>query len=86
MLFWEQGTHSKFVRNIEGLVGKQLVELITGLDAVALVVILGSEDLGDVRKVPGLNVIVSCIPTVDVSLDGVTLVANHKPGVCERMN
>jgi hypothetical protein len=77
----EKETHPKLIRDIESFIGEQIVELITGFDAVALVVILGSKDLGDVGKVPRLNIIVSGIPTMNVSLDGITFIANHKSGI-----
>lgn len=79
------GTHPKLVRTVESLIGEQLVKFITGLDAVALVAIFGTENLGDIEEVPGLNVIVFRIPTMDVSLNGVTVVANHKPKDCEQV-
>jgi hypothetical protein len=71
-------THSKLVGHVEVLVSEQLVELITGLDTVALVVVLGSEDLGDAGKVPWLDVVVSCVPSMDVSLDSVAIVADNE--------
>lgn len=73
-------THSKFVRHVEVLVSEQLVEFVTGLDTVALVVVLGSENFGNVDKFPRLDVVVTCVPSVDVSLDSVTIVANNKAG------
>lgn len=71
-------THSKHVGRVEVLVSEQLVELITSLDTVALVVVLGSEDLGDIGKVPWLDIVVSCVPSMDVSLDSVAVVADNE--------
>jgi hypothetical protein len=76
-------TYPKLIGRIELLVGKQLVELVTGLDPVSLVVLLGAEGLGNVGEVPGLDVIVLRIPSVDVSLDGVSFVADHEPTKCK---
>lgn len=74
------GTYSKLVGHVEVLVSEQLVKFVTGLDTVALVVVLGSEDCGDVGKFPRLDVVVTCVPSVDVSLDGVAIVANNETG------
>lgn len=71
-------THSKLVGHVEILVSEQLVEFVTGLDTVALVVVLGSKDCGNVGKFPRLDVIVTCVPSVDVSLDSVAIVANNE--------
>lgn len=79
------GTHPKVVGIIESLISEQLVKLITGLNAVALVAIFGTENLGNIEEVPGLYVIVFCIPAVDVSLDSVTVVANDKPRDSEQV-
>lgn len=73
-------THSKLVGHVELLVSEQLVEFVTGLDTVALVVVLGSEDCGNVGKFPRLDVVVTCVPSVDVSLDSVAIVANNETG------
>ena len=62
----------------ELLIRKELVQLVPGLDAASLVAVTSTKYLGNVRKVPGLNVVVAGIPTVDVSLNGVALVANNK--------
>lgn len=71
-------TYSKSVRGAEVLVGKQFVEFVTSLDTIPLVSILSTEDLRDAGKVPGLDVIVALVPSVDVALDGVALVADHE--------
>lgn len=71
------------LRVAEALVGKQLVQLIPSLDPVTLVSVLGAKDLGDIGKVPGLDVVVASIPSMDVSLDGVALVADHKAMSCQ---
>lgn len=71
-------TYPKFFRGAEVLVGKQLVEFVASLDTVTLVSILSTEDLRNIGKVPGLDVIVTLVPSVDVALDGVALVADHK--------
>lgn len=68
-------TYPKFVRSAEVLVGKQRVEFVASLDTVSLVSILSTEDPRDVGKVPGLDVVVALVPSVDVALDGVALVA-----------
>jgi hypothetical protein len=73
-------THSKLVGHVEILISEQLVEFVTGLDTVALVVVLGSEDCGNVGKFPRLDVIVNCVPSVDVSLDSVAIVADNEAG------
>lgn len=73
-------THSKLVGHVEVVVSEQLVKFVTGLDTVALVVVLGTEDCGNVGKLPRLDVVVTCVPSVDVSLDGVAVVANNKAG------
>ena len=73
-------THSKLVGHVEVLVSEQLVEFVTGLDTVALVVVLGSEDLGNVNKFPRLDVVVNRIPSVDVSLDSVAVVTDNEAG------
>lgn len=78
-------TYPKLVGRTELLVSKQLVELVAGLDPVSLVVLLGAEDLGNVGEVPGLDVVVLRIPSVDVSFDGVSLVADHEPRKCKYM-
>lgn len=54
------------------------MELISGLDAVSLVTIIGTEDLGNVDMIPGLDIVVRRIPSVNVSLDGVALVADDE--------
>ena len=71
-------TYSKLVGRVEVLVSEQFVELITGLDTVALVVVLGSEGLGDIGKVPWLDIVVNSVPSVDVSLDSVAVIADNE--------
>lgn len=71
-------TYLETLRIAETRVGEQLVQLIPRLDPVTLVAILGTKDLGDIGKVPGLDVVVAGIPAVDVSLDRVALIANHE--------
>lgn len=74
-------THSKLVGNVEFLLGEQLVEFVTGLDTIACVVVLvSSEDLGNVGKVPWLDVVVTCVPSMDVSLNSVAVVADNETG------
>lgn len=71
-------TYAEAVAFIEAGLGKQLVELISGLDAVSLVAIIGTEDLWNVDMIPGLDVVVLRIPSVNVSLNGVALVTDDE--------
>jgi hypothetical protein len=78
-------THSKLVGHVEVLVSEQLGKFVTSLDTVALVIVLGSEDFGDVGEFPWLDIVVFCVPSVNVSLDGVTFVADNEAGDCQYM-
>lgn len=60
------------------LVCKQLGELLSGLNPVTLILVLGTKCHGQVHKVPFLNVVVALLPSVNISLDGKPFVADHK--------
>lgn len=60
------------------LIGKEVFQLVSGLDAVALVPFCTSENLGNIGIVPRLDVIVALLPSVDVPLNSVTFVANDE--------
>lgn len=62
----------------ELLIGEQVLQLVSGLDAANLVRIPGSENLRDVGIVPGLDVIIARFPSVNVSLNGVTFIADDE--------
>lgn len=59
-------------------IGEQVLQLVSGLDAANLVRIPGSENLRDIGIVPGLDVIIARFPSVNVSLNGVTFVADDE--------
>lgn len=60
------------------LIGEQVLQLVSGFDAANLVRIPGSENLRDVGIIPGLDVIIDRFPSVNVSLNGVTFIANDE--------
>lgn len=62
----------------ELLIGEQVLQLVSGLDAANLVRIPSSENLRDVGIVPWLDVIVARFPSVYVSLNGVTFVTDDE--------
>lgn len=62
----------------EFLVLEELVHLILGLNHITLVEVASSEYGGDVLVVPFLDIVVSGIPSVNVPLDGISLVADHE--------
>jgi hypothetical protein len=60
-------------------VGKQIQQLFSRSDLMGLILsLLPSESRRNVNEFPWLNVVVRFLPAVNVSLDGVTVVANHK--------
>lgn len=71
-------THLQPAGTTELIIGEEVLQLVPGLDAVALVPSLASENLGDIGIVPRLNIIVARIPPMDVSLDSVTFVTNDE--------
>lgn len=75
---FDVSTYAEAVGFIEAGLSKQLVELISGLDAVSLVAIIGTEDLWNVDMIPRLDIVVRRIPSVNVSLNGVALVTDDK--------
>lgn len=62
------------------LIGEEVLQLVSGLDAVALVPFSTPEDLGNIGIVPGLDIIVALLPSVDVPLNSVTFVTNDESG------
>ena len=60
------------------MVCKQFGEFLSCLNPVTLVLVLSTKRQGQVHKVPFLDVIVVLFPSVDVSLDGKSFVAEHK--------
>lgn len=64
------------------MVRKELCELVSGLDSISLVLILYTEYLRHVNKVPFLDVVVALFPAMDISLNGESFVADHKTMVC----
>lgn len=61
------------------LVPQQVEQLMLGTDLVRLILIrTGTKDGNKVLKFPRLDIVIYCVPPVNVSLDGVTLVANHE--------
>lgn len=81
-----RASYLETLRFAEALVGKQLVELIPGLDPVSLVSMLCTEYLRDIDKVPGLDVVVTLIPSVNVPLNGVSLIAYHEAKINVHMS
>ena len=57
------------------------MKIVSSLNAISRVALPSAKDLGNVDKVPGLNIIVLGLPSVDVSFNGVSLVANNKATV-----
>lgn len=61
------------------LIPEQMEKLLLGTDLVRLVLIRAStKGRNEVLELPLLDVVVLCVPSVDIALDGVALVANHK--------
>lgn len=68
----------KSARVTELLIGEQVLQLVSGLDTANLIRIPGSENLRDVGIVPGLDVVIARFPSVNVSLNGVTFIADDE--------
>jgi hypothetical protein len=64
----------------ELLVGKEIGDLAPALDLITLVLARSPEGLRDVFPRPRLDIVVACLPAVDVSLDCVALVAEDETG------
>lgn len=61
------------------LVRKEIGQLLSRSDLVSLVIsFLCSKCQGDVLELPWLNVIVTFFPSMDITLDGVSVVAYDK--------
>lgn len=74
-------THLQTWSGRELFVRKKLFGLIPGLDLVCLIVALCSENLGDSLVIPGLNVVVCFIPSMDIPFNGISFIADDKTGM-----
>lgn len=71
-------THLKIWGIIEVFACKQFGELVAGFDPVTLVLVLRAKRRRQVHKVPFLDVVVTRLPPVDISFNGVSFIADHK--------
>lgn len=69
----------------EGLVSKELSQLIASLDLITLV-FLRPERSGDILELPRLNVVVFVLPAMNVPLNSISVVAYHESEVvCQQL-